>query len=220
MIPSTKLGQARQVLEEFLAAKNWQERIQYSLSVKGLKESMAAHFKDRPDGPVPVEGISLLDSGTIPGTSRGYFGFRVRVQGYPADIPTAVEESEDGSFRVDWVPFLESYEQRLREFFENPGHKPGQFRVVLRRRHYFGPAVPGQGTARQAFGVESPMRDESWFVWADLSNPNFQNKIAAKGGAEWDVESFVVLALEWSGDEKTGQYVTIRDLVADNWQMR
>lgn len=220
MIPSTKLGQARQVLEEFLAAADWRERIQYALSVKGLKESMAAHFKDRPDGPVPVEGISLLDSGTIPGTRRSYFGFRVRVQGYPADIPTGVEETEDGSFRVDWVPFLESYEQRLREFFENPGHKPGQFRVVLRRRHYFGPAVPGQGTARQAFSVESPMRDESWFVWADLGNPNFQNKIAAKGGAEWDVESFVVLALEWSGDEKTGRYVTLRDLVADNWQMR
>lgn len=217
--PKTPLARARQTLELFLAAPDWRKRLEYSLNPGSLREPMAAHFQNHPDGPVPVEGISLFTDETVPGSTRQLFGFRVRVKDFPADIPTAVEETSEG-FRVDWQSFQETYEQRLRAFFETPGTEPGKFRVVLRRRHYFGPAVPGQDSVRQCFSVESPMRDESWFVWADLKNPAYQTKIAAKGAAEWDVESFMAVELVWSGDEKTGRWVTLKDVTADNWQMR
>lgn len=217
--PSTPLGKARQALESFLAARDWKQRLQFALDADKLREPMAAHFRDHPDGPIPVEGISYLGDGPVPDTTRHYYGFRVRVRNFPADIPMAVEA--DGEvFLVDWDPFQEAYEQRLKAFFDKPGQGSGKFRVVLRRKHYFGPPVPGQDVTRRSFSVESPMRDESWFVWADVQSAAYQAKIAAKSRADWDTESFLVVELVWAGDEKTGYYVTLKDVVADNWQLR
>jgi hypothetical protein len=217
--PRTPLGHARLALESFLAAPDWQKRLEFAVNPDSIRESMAAHFRDHPDGPIPVEGISLMSNETVPGTTRALFGFRVRIKDFHSDIPMAVEETDHG-FRVDWPPFLETYEQRLRTFFEKPGGEPGNFRVVLRRKHYFGPAVPGQDTVRQAFSVESPMRDESWVVWADFKSPVYTGKLVPNGATGWDTESFMIVRLEWRGDEKQGRWAALTDVVADNWQAR
>lgn len=218
-VPKTPLGRARLVLDSFLAAPDWQKRLEFSLNPEAIRDSMAAHFRDHPDGPIPVAGVSLMANDTVPGTTKSLFGFRVRVRDFRSDIPMAVEETDSG-FRVDWPPFLETYEQRLRGFMEKPGSEPGNFRVVLRRKHYFGPAVPGQDTVRQAYSVESPMRDEAFVVWIDLKSPVYTNKIVPKGVADWDSESFMVVRLEWHGDDKQGRWASLTDVIADNWQMR
>lgn len=218
-VPKTPLGRARLVLESFLAAPDWRKRLEFALNPDSIRELVAAHFKDHPDGPIPVEGISLLTNDTVPGTTRRLFGFRVRIKDFHADVPMAVEETENG-FRVDWPPFQETYEQRLRKFLEKPGSEPGDFRVVLRRKHYFGPSVPGQDTVRQAFSVESPMRDESWVVWIDLKSPVYTTKLVPQGATDWDTESFMIVHLEWQGDDKQGRWPALTGIIADSWQLR
>lgn len=109
-VPKTPLGRARLVLDSFLAAPDWQKRLEFSLNPEAIRDSMAAHFRDHPDGPIPVAGVSLMANDTVPGTTKSLFGFRVRVRDFRSDIPMAVEETDSG-FRVDWPPFLETYEQ-------------------------------------------------------------------------------------------------------------
>lgn len=217
--PRTPLGEARHVLDQFLAAPDWKTRLTFSLNAETIRDSMAAHFRDRPDGPVPVEGVAWLTNGTIPGTERIYYGFRVGVRDLPADIPMAVEDTGNG-FLVDWVPFLEAYEQRLKAFVSTPQKEPGQFRVILQRKHYFGDPVPGQDKTRLSFGVECPMRDQSFSIWLDTGSEVYQKEIMPNKLGEWGIEASMIAELVWRGDEKSGQWVELNRVVANNWQGR
>lgn len=218
-VPTTPLGVARHVLDQFLTAPDWETRLALSLNADTIRDTMAVHFRDHPDGPIPVEGVAWLTNGKIPGTDRQYYGFRVGVRDLPADIPVAVEDTGKG-FRVDWLAFLETYEQRLKAFVASPRKEPGQFRVVLRRKHYYGDPVPGQDKTRLSFGVECPMRDEAFPVWVNTESELYKKEIIPANLADWEVESFLIVELVWRGAEKSGQWVELNRIVANNWQGR
>jgi hypothetical protein len=129
----------------------------------------------------------------------------------------AVEETEDG-YRVDWSAFVESYSHRLRAFFDSPTESPGRFRVMLRRAHYFGPAVPGQDSMRVAYTVEPPMRDETFHVWVDKESLVYQEKLATGARSGWDAESYVIVELLWRGDDRQGRWVGLHSITSDSWR--
>jgi hypothetical protein len=128
-----------------------------------------------------------------------------------------VEETEDG-FRVDWESFIEGVSTRLHDFFAAPNGERACFRVLLRRAHYFGPPVPGQDTARLAYSVDPPAREESFHVWADLDSNVYREKLATGDRASWEAESYVIVELVWRGDGQQGRWVGLSRIVSDSWR--
>jgi hypothetical protein len=164
-----------------------------------------------------VQEITFLTEGEVPDSSRKFHLYNVLLKDREAPIPMAVEETRDG-YRVDWSAFVESYSHRLRAFFSAPSESPGRFRVMLRRAHYFGPAVPGQDSVRLAYTVEPPMRDETFYVWVDKESLVYQEKLATGERSGWDAESYVIVELLWQGDDRQGRWVGLQSITSDSWR--
>ena len=217
IVPSGARGHSRQTLERFLRANNMEERLSVSQNPDKIRAAMEQHYRTWPDGPLHVEKVAFLTDGKVPDTKRKFHLYNVTLKDQEAPIPIAVEETKDG-YRVDWPTFAESYTHRLRAFFAAPTTSPGRFRVMLRRAHYFGAAVPGQDTIRIAYTVEPPMRDETFHVWVDKDSLVFKEKLATGERAGWEAESYVIVELLWRGDEKRGRWVSLHRIPADSWR--
>ena len=208
---------SRVTLERFLRAGNIDERLAFSQNPDLVRAAMEQHYRKWPDGPQAVEEISFLTEGEVPESRRKFHLYNVVLKDEPSPIPLALEQTKDG-FRVDWPTFAESYTHALRTFFAAPVEGVGRFRVMLRRAHYFGTPVPGQGTERIAFTIEPPMRDETFFIWADTDSIVYQEKLAAGQRATWDAQSYVIVELMWKGDAKRGRWVGLHRIPADSWR--
>ena len=88
--------------------------------------------------PVIVQDVQLGSVGLIPGGDLEVNLFLLTIGRNL--IPVSVEETKDG-FKVDWPSFTQFYDRSLEEFFSDPNHGGGQFRVQLRRSHFFGTGI-------------------------------------------------------------------------------
>ncbi len=194
-----------------------EERLAYSQHPEKTRKEMALYSETHPPAPFAVQEITFLTEGEVPDSSRKFHLYNVLLKDREAPIPMAVEETRDG-YRVDWSAFVESYSHRLRAFFNAPSESPGRFRVMLRRAHYFGPAVPGQDSVRVAYTVEPPMRDETFYVWVDKESLVYQEKLATGERSGWDAESYVIVELLWQGDDRQGRWVGLQSITSDSWR--
>jgi hypothetical protein len=215
--PAISRKDSRKTLEQFLTASTIEERLAYSQHPEKTRKEMALYSEAHPPAPFTVQEITFLTEGEVPDSSRKFHLYNVLLKDREAPIPMAVEETEDG-YRVDWSAFVESYSHRLRAFFDSPTESPGRFRVMLRRAHYFGPAVPGQDSMRVAYTVEPPMRDETFHVWVDKESLVYQEKLATGARSGWDAESYVIVELLWRGDDRQGRWVGLHSITSDSWR--
>jgi hypothetical protein len=209
---------SRKTLELFLLSSNPAERLAVCQRPEKIRAELETYYQTHSSGPLPLEQLALLAEDLVPDTTLNLHLYNVLLKDRESPIPVSVEETRDG-FRVDWQTFIESYEHRLRTFFSKPIKEPGQFRVLLRRAHYFGPPVPGMEKERIAFSVEPPMRDESFHVWADKDSRVFREKLASGDRANWEAESYIVVELVWRGEGQTGQWVGLQKIISDSWRM-
>ena len=215
--PAISRKDSRKTLEQFLTASTMEERLAYSQHPEKTRKEMALYSETHPPAPFAVQEITFLTEGEVPDSSRKFHLYNVLLKDREAPIPMAVEETRDG-YRVDWSAFVESYSHRLRAFFSAPSESPGRFRVMLRRAHYFGPAVPGQDSVRLAYTVEPPMRDETFYVWVDKESLVYQEKLATGERSGWDAESYVIVELLWQGDDRQGRWVGLQSITSDSWR--
>ncbi len=204
---------SRKTLEHFLLAKTLEERLAFSQHPGKIREAMQGH----PAGPFPLEGFTFLTEGQVQDTPLIFHLYNVLLKDQDAPIPVAVEQTKDG-YRVDWLTFIESYTHKLRAFCATPSDKPGTFRVLLRRSHYFGPKVPGQDEIRLSFTVESPSRDDTFTVWVDKDSNLYLQKFANSERANWETESYVIVQLQWRGDEQRGRWIGLQNIVSESWR--
>ena len=208
---------SRLTLEHFLKVSSVEERLAVSQNAEKMRPLMVEHYRTYPASPPPVEKITFLTEGEVADTKRVFHLYNVLLKDESAPIPVAVEETGDG-YRVDWATYAESYTHRLQTFLSNPTDAPGIFRVVLKRAHYFGPPVSGQDTARIAYTVEAPMRDEAFHVWVDKDSSVYREKLSTGERAGWDTESYVIAELAWRGDDARGRWVSLRRIAGDSWR--
>ncbi len=204
-------------LEQFFQASTLEERLAYSQNPDKTRREMATHAESHPPAPFSVQEITFLTEGEVPDSSRKFHLYNVLLKDREAPIPMAVEETKDG-YRVDWSAFIESYHHRLRAFFAAPTETPGRFRVMLRRAHYFGPAVPGQDSVRIAYTVEPPTRDDTFHVWVDKESLVYREKLATGERSSWNAESYVIVELRWRGDDQQGRWVGLHGITSDSWR--
>lgn len=208
---------SRKTLEHFLTSTSADQRLAVTLKPVKAKTSMEAFQQTRAGKPFALTELAFLTEGELPDSKWHFHLYNVLLADQEAPIPVAVEQTADG-YRIDWHAFHESYTHQLRAFFAAPSEKPGRFRVVMRRAHYFGPPVHGQDTARIAYSIEPPARDETFYAWVDKESLVYQEKLATGERASWEAESYLIVELLWKGDEKRGRWVGLSRILADNWR--
>ena len=215
--PAMARKDSLKTLEQFFQASTMEERLAYSQDPDKIRKEMALYSETHPPAPFAVQETTFLTEGEVPDSSRKFHLYNVLLKDRETPIPMAVEETKDG-YRVDWSAFIESYHHRLRAFFNAPTETPGRFRVMLRRAHYFGPAVPGQDSVRIAYTVEPPTRDDTFHVWVDKESLVYREKLATGERSSWDAESYVIVELRWRGDDQQGRWVGLHGITSDSWR--
>jgi hypothetical protein len=209
----TLLTEPRAALKAFLTAPNWKERAKFTQHADILEREMKDYYTEHADSPIKADAIDYLTSQPTPDGKSRFHLFQVECgEGY--GFPVSVE-SMDGSFKVDWKSFVEFKDLQLPKYFEKYSSEPATFHAVLKRTHHFGSDVPNQEN-KICFAAEPPILGYENHVWVDKSNAALINKLGER--AEFGFVSYPVISLRWVKEKDGSAYVTIYQIVADNWR--
>ncbi len=207
----------REVLDKFLAARNWKDRLPYSLNADVLQGEMEEYYREHADGAVAVQSVTFLDSARTTKGNRRITIFDVACQGGPP-FPVSVEETLEGN-KVDWHMFVEFKDLRLVEFFKKHHEQPGIFRVILRRTHFFpegGQDAPNLDT-HDCFCVNPPQPlAVPLNVWVDKDNKSLIERLGRR--YEFGEQSQPIVSLRWVRDGEGKNFVMLDEVLADNWR--
>ncbi len=187
-------------LLRFLAAKSWDERLNYSMLPEQVAEKGRAYYAATKDGPIQVDEIHYLRHENNPQVGRGMHAvFVLFHRNWDFEIPVMVEV-ENGTARVDWVTFVEFKDDMLSKFMADPTMEGRwRFHVALTRAHYFDDDVPDRKN-KDAFEVAPPMpTGKRMFAFTD-SKSQLARKLATT--ITWDkMITWAIVELEWRKDD-------------------
>jgi len=186
-------------LLKFIAAKSWDERLNYSMLPDQVAEKGRAYYQATKDGPISVDEIHYLRHENNPQVGRGMHAvFVLFHRGWDFEIPVMVEV-ENGEARVDWLTFVEFKDDMLSKFMADPSMDGRwRFHVALTRAHYFDDDVPDR-ESKDAFEIAPPMpTGRQMFAFTD-KNSQLARKLATT--ITWDkMITWAIVELEWSNE--------------------
>ena len=207
------LEEPRAVLEAFLAASNWQQRLILIQHADKLRSKIANYYTNHSDGSVKTDSVDFLTSQPTPNGDEVFYLFNVQMHGGHA-FPVAVEKM-DGSYRIDWESFVEFKDLLLPQFFKTYSPEPASFHVVLERKHYFGTDVANQDR-KLCFSVEPPVPGFSNYAWVSNSDLELITKLGVR--AEFGQTSYPIITLRWVKESNGTAYVIFENIRSDNWR--
>ena len=210
------LAKPAAALAAFLAAPTWQERLKHTLAPDKMRPIMESYYKVAKDGPIVPEAVEFTRAvPTEADPKRKYYAFVVFVQGVEGAIPVSVEDTPKGCL-VEWRSFVEGHDRLLEKFYAGYRAEPDEFRVLLRRTHYFEKDVPVQDQ-KLVFEIQPPTTNCAFYAWLDKSSNAYGKHFASGERAGWDATSLVVVRLQWVREESGVEWVRIADIVAEDW---
>ena len=182
----------KQVLEAFLKADSVDKLLPLVADREAVEPAIRDYYKDGGRKPVLAKEIRIGGGGEIPGgLGLEAHLFWVVVGGRL--IPASVEETKAG-FKVDWPSFTQFHDRSLEKFFGDPSMGSGQFRVQLRRSHFFGSGIPDLDRL-QSFRVNSPIAPfEDAYVFVGKESKVGKAMLEDYG---WDKDFRPVVELKW-----------------------
>lgn len=204
---------AAQSLQAFFAAKNLSERIPLTLGAEKLKSLMERYYAKKDSGPIEVDEIKLLRYDPAPDTGGGpHCVFTVASKLWEHPLPIMLQE-ESGSFKVDWLAFVEFRDNLLFEFLSDFQEMPARFHVGIRRTHYFEDDVPNL-SEKDCFEIQPPLPTYVGYVFVPKNTP-----LAKDLGTRltWEtLTAYVIVELRWKrlGEMKWVELTAVPQL---NW---
>jgi hypothetical protein len=185
---------AADALLAFLKAGSLQERLRYSLAPEVMRPYMERYYAANPDGPIQVDAIALVRHDPKPqigGGAHAVFGVESKTWEYA--LPVMLEEQQ-GSFKVDWLSFVEFKDRLLEKFLQGYQEGAARFHVGITRTHYFEDKVPNAST-KDAFRLSpAPPNPFTATVFVDKESDlgrDLRDKIP------WGSQVWAIVELEW-----------------------
>lgn len=185
---------AVEALEKFLNATSLQERLKYTLAPDSMRSMMERYYSANPDGPIRVDAMGLVTFHPKPqigGGAHAIFGVESKTWEFP--VPVMLED-RGGSFKVDWLSFVEFKDRLLEKFLHTYEEGPARFHVGITRTHYFEDKVPN-ASAKEAFRISpAPPNPFMATVFVDKESTlgrDLRDKIP------WGAQVFAIVELEW-----------------------
>lgn len=185
---------AAEALQKFLDAADLKERLEYTLAPDSMRPIMDRYYSVNSPGPIRVDAIGLVTFHPKPqigGGAHAIFGVESKTWEFP--VPVMLEES-GGSFKVDWLSFVEFKDRLLEKFLHTYQEGPARFHVGITRTHYFEDKVPNSA-GKEAFRINpAPPNPFMATVFVDKESSlgrDLRDKIP------WGAQVFAIVELEW-----------------------
>lgn len=187
---------AAEALKKFLQAENLQERLKYTLAADLMRPYMERYYGNNPDGPILVDALALVRFDPKPqigGGAHAVFGIESKVWEFP--VPVMLEMS-GGSFKVDWLSFIEFKDRLLEKFLQGFQEGAARFHVGMTRIHYFEDKVPNASTNKDAFRISSaPPNPFASVVFVDRESDLGRE---LRDNIPWGAQVWAIAELEWA----------------------
>lgn len=165
-LPTVSMSDPRNVLDAFLMAPNWHQRLPFIYEGKKLEPLIQNYYEKEghPDMPVRAN-FSYSTTEDSPTFGEPFLVYDVHLAGNAPPIPVVVRNTDAGP-RVEWQSFVEFKDAHFHRFMEQKDPAPRMFRVQIERTDYYGADRPQfknladyvvykltvPGTALDAFG--------------------------------------------------------------------
>lgn len=187
-------------ISSFLNAPDWKTRAKFSMQADKLTAAMAKHAQEYGDGPIAVDRIEFVERHTKTPGSTPYCMFELQGSKLPHRVLALVIQPDDGPVLVDWEAFMEFRHDYLLKFLETQGAPNQQFRVMLRRKHYFDKDVPGIDS-KESYQITQPnlVNKYEGHVFVQKDTP-LSTKLGTQLG--WGMDMPVIVELAWKTNKK------------------
>lgn len=204
---------AAEALKKFLAAQNMAERLSLTLAPESMKPIMERYYSVNADGPIMIDAIGLVTYHPKPqigGGAHAIFGVESKTWEFPVPV---MLEAVGGTFKVDWLSFVEFKDRLLEKFLLNYQEGTARFHVGITRTHYFEDKVPNS-SGKEAFRISpAPPNPFMATVFVDkdsLLGRDLRDKIP------WGAQVYAIVELEWT-KLGTQAWVELKGVPQLNW---
>jgi len=199
-------------LQNFLGAKTWQERAQFSRVGPDGRSEMQNYYSTYPDAAITPSLIKFVALSRRPDRDDKFAVFNISTNDLPAPFPVIVDEN-NGDFKVVWRLFVEFKDDLLAKFLAGWKEQPQQFHVYMNRSHYFRTDVPDIDS-KNCYLIETPVKGRRGFVFVDAGSPL---AIQLETEVPWGSKSHPVLTLKWQKGSDGRAYVAIDGITRYGW---
>jgi hypothetical protein len=204
---------ALSVLQKFLDAPTWQERLPFVQRGTALRSAMESHAAKFGDGPIRTGQIDFVERYVNKGGVPPYCMFELSGGALEHPVLVLVEQSSKSGVKVDWEAFIDFKESLLLKFLENQGAPSQSFRVILRRKHYFDRDVPEVGS-KEAFEVKQPHGPYQGHIFVPKGT-DLARQLANQLG--WGMDMPVIAKLTWRSSGKY-HWVEMTAITSYGWR--
>ena len=206
--------QALDVLQRFLGAKSWEERVPLSRNGSIEKRNMEAYYASGKgvDGPISPTYVRLMSLNKRPDSNAKFAVFTVRTSDMPAGFPVIVDEVDD-NYLVAWRLFVEFKDDLLDRFLAGWTDEPESFHVYMNRKHYFSDDIPDL-ESKVCYQIETPVPGRGGYVFVaddtDLSG-ELDKQIP------WGFRGHPVVHLKWDRGSDGRPFVRVLNIKRYGW---
>jgi len=206
--------QALDVLQRFLGAKSWEERVPLSRNGSIEKRTMEAYYASGKgvDGPIRPTYVRLMSLNKRPDSNAKFAVFTVRTSDMPAGFPVIVDEVDD-NYQVAWRLFVEFKDDLLDRFLAGWTDEPESFHVYMNRKHYFSDDIPDL-ESKVCYQIETPVPGRGGYVFVadgtDLSG-ELDKQIP------WGFRGHPVVHLKWDRGSDGRPFVRVLNIKRYGW---
>ena len=204
---------AAEALKKFLGAQNMAERLSYTLAADAMKPIMERYYSVNADGPILIDAIGLVTYHPKPqigGGAHAIFGVESKTWEFP--VPVMLEDV-GGSFKVDWLSFVEFKDRLLEKFLLTYQEGTARFHVGITRTHYFEDNVPNSA-GKEAFRI-SPAPPNPFMATVFVEKDSTMGR-DLRDKIPWGAQVYAIVELEWT---KLGNqaWVELKGVPQLNW---
>ena len=210
---------ARRMVEQFLAATTFDERMLYVLTKKTPTELQTSILSRK----WPTAQITPGAQIPHPAERLTEFYFEVRFGensvGFPREATILVHQRGDEEPKVILEPLLDTVGGRLRQFASEPSSKPQDFHVIMDARvRCFDDKIPN-ADKKCTFFLRAHITGmdiaTAYVTESSQIRKQFDDPLA---GFKWKKPMPVVVTLQWNTTEDyTRPYIEVIDIKAKNW---
>lgn len=208
----SKALSALAVLQRYLAAESWLDRIPLTLKGSMEKARIRNYYANRETERISPQSIHLATVETKLDSNLQFAIFSVRTSKIPRGFPVIVAE-ENGEFKVDWRIFAEFHDALLAKFISGWKEEPESFHVYMRRKHYLANDMPDLDS-RISFFIEAPVPNSQTFAFVDRESDiarELENEIP------WGYRGHPVVQLQWARGSNNQPFIRILSIQRYGW---
>jgi hypothetical protein len=195
----------------FFEAVDVEQKLAFARDPERVRPLMENYYQHHPQSPLEWKSLGWV----LPVEEHGYrLGYAQAILANAEPVSLIIEETQDGTFRVDWESSVRYGELEWEEFIQTKPASPKLFRVIASKPQHKPPGEPPQDS--EVLEIKHPGEGDVVYAYFDRKDPKFQPLLQQLQTGNWkDVP--LTLRLCYPGPAGNGKSVRIADVEGKGW---